>query len=272
MYRELYEEIGLKPEDVTIMATSRNWLKYRLPKRLVRWDSSPVCIGQNKMVLAAAGSAGVQDPVRLSWSSEFDDWRWVSFWYPVRQVVSFKREVYRRVMKEFARWRCRCRLFRSTRRMGGAIAPVKEHRLVVNGTQTHRRKHGRGQYPRAGLAGTGQPDPAGHDGGLLFRLCLRTRDAPLPAGRDRWSGRVGGGQGHPAVRAGHRRSGGSAGRADQPGRCPPIPASSSCPMWPKRRFALFLGAPIMHQRQVVGILVVQQKESRLFDEGKSPSW
>ena len=32
---------------------------------------------------------------------EFDDWRWVSYWYPVRNVVSFKREVYRRVMKEF---------------------------------------------------------------------------------------------------------------------------------------------------------------------------
>ncbi|MGL4957965.1 MAG: RNA pyrophosphohydrolase, partial [Plesiomonas sp.] len=31
----------------------------------------------------------------------FDDWRWVSYWYPVRQVVSFKRDVYRRVMKEF---------------------------------------------------------------------------------------------------------------------------------------------------------------------------
>jgi putative (di)nucleoside polyphosphate hydrolase len=33
---------------------------------------------------------------------EFDDWRWVSFWYPVRNVVSFKRDVYRRVMKEFS--------------------------------------------------------------------------------------------------------------------------------------------------------------------------
>ena len=33
---------------------------------------------------------------------EFDDWRWVSYWYPVRQVVSFKKDVYRRVMKEFA--------------------------------------------------------------------------------------------------------------------------------------------------------------------------
>jgi hypothetical protein len=34
--------------------------------------------------------------------AEFDGWRWVSYWYPVRQVVSFKRDVYRRVMKEFA--------------------------------------------------------------------------------------------------------------------------------------------------------------------------
>ena len=33
---------------------------------------------------------------------EFDDWRWVSYWYPIRNVVSFKRDVYRKVMKEFA--------------------------------------------------------------------------------------------------------------------------------------------------------------------------
>jgi putative (di)nucleoside polyphosphate hydrolase len=26
----------------------------------------------------------------------------VTYWYPVRQVVSFKRDVYRKVMKEFA--------------------------------------------------------------------------------------------------------------------------------------------------------------------------
>ena len=31
---------------------------------------------------------------------EFDDWEWVSYWYPVGQVVDFKREVYRKAMKE----------------------------------------------------------------------------------------------------------------------------------------------------------------------------
>jgi putative (di)nucleoside polyphosphate hydrolase len=35
-------------------------------------------------------------------SPEFDEWRWVSYWYPLNQVISFKREVYRRAMKELA--------------------------------------------------------------------------------------------------------------------------------------------------------------------------
>jgi putative (di)nucleoside polyphosphate hydrolase len=33
---------------------------------------------------------------------EFDGWRWVSYWYPLGQVVSFKREVYRRAMKDLS--------------------------------------------------------------------------------------------------------------------------------------------------------------------------
>ena len=33
---------------------------------------------------------------------EFDHWQWVSYWYPLDQVISFKREVYRKAMKELA--------------------------------------------------------------------------------------------------------------------------------------------------------------------------
>lgn len=36
----------------------------------------------------------------------------------------------------------------------------------------------------------------------------------------------------------------------------------------EERYASFLGAPIIHQRRIVGVLVVQQKERRLFDEGE----
>ena len=103
MYRELYEEVGLKPEHVQILASTRSWLRYRLPKRLIRQDSKPVCIGQKqKWFLLQLKSSENAIDLNACGHPEFDDWRWVSYWYPVRQVVSFKREVYRKVMKEFA--------------------------------------------------------------------------------------------------------------------------------------------------------------------------
>ncbi|CDL52407.1 Adenosine (5')-pentaphospho-(5'')-adenosine pyrophosphohydrolase [Klebsiella pneumoniae ISC21] len=33
MYRELFEEVGLSRKDVRILASTRNWLRYKLPKR-----------------------------------------------------------------------------------------------------------------------------------------------------------------------------------------------------------------------------------------------
>ncbi len=103
MYRELFEEVGLQRKDVKLLASTRNWLRYKLPKRLVRWDTRPVCIGQKqKWFLLQLQCPDSAVNVQGTGSPEFDGWRWVSYWYPVRQVVSFKRDVYRRVMKEFA--------------------------------------------------------------------------------------------------------------------------------------------------------------------------
>lgn len=45
MYRELFEEVGLSRKDVRIFVLTRNWLRYKLSKRLVRWDTKSVCIG-----------------------------------------------------------------------------------------------------------------------------------------------------------------------------------------------------------------------------------
>ena len=103
MYRELYEEIGLQPEDVRIISCTRGWLRYRLPRRLVRKDSRPLCVDQKqKWFLLELVSPDEQVRVNLSESPEFDDWRWVSYWFPIGRVVSFKRDVYRRAMKELA--------------------------------------------------------------------------------------------------------------------------------------------------------------------------
>ncbi len=103
LYRELHEEVGLRPGDVKILARTRSWLRYRLPQRLLRHGSSPLCIGQKQkwyllQLLADDSAIGFDN----GGPAEFDHWRWVSYWYPLDQVVSFKRDVYRRALRELS--------------------------------------------------------------------------------------------------------------------------------------------------------------------------
>jgi putative (di)nucleoside polyphosphate hydrolase len=103
LYRELEEEVGLKSESVDVLASTRGWLRYRLPKRFVRRGQSPVCIGQKQkwyLLRMLDDDAAVR--LDLNHKPEFDHWQWVSYWYPLDQVVPFKKEVYRRAMKELA--------------------------------------------------------------------------------------------------------------------------------------------------------------------------
>lgn len=104
LYRELYEEIGLRPEHVELLACTRGWLRYRLPERLVRRNGNgPLCIGQKqKWFLLRMLADDTSVCMECGDKAEFDHWQWVSYWYPLGQVVSFKREVYRRAMKELS--------------------------------------------------------------------------------------------------------------------------------------------------------------------------
>ncbi len=103
LYRELQEEVGLQPESVEILACTRGWLRYRLPKRMIRYNALPICIGQKQkwFLLRMTGQDhniilnDCDDP-------EFDGWEWVSYWYPLARVVSFKRDVYRQALAELA--------------------------------------------------------------------------------------------------------------------------------------------------------------------------
>ena len=48
MYRELREEIGLEPNDVAILAETKEWYRYRLPDQFVRQNSKPMVVGQKQ--------------------------------------------------------------------------------------------------------------------------------------------------------------------------------------------------------------------------------
>lgn len=103
MYRELDEEIGLHPRHVEILGRTGGWLRYRLPKRLIRRHSRPTCIGQ-KQLWFMLRMLGDESDVCLSTSErpEFDHWTWVDYWYPLENVVAFKRYVYLRALHELS--------------------------------------------------------------------------------------------------------------------------------------------------------------------------
>lgn len=102
MYRELFEEIGLSCYDVSVLTVMQCWLRYRLPSRLIRWKMDPVCFGQKqKWFLLKLLTQDTQINIKQGTDCTFDTWKWVSLWYPIRKVVFFKRNVYRKVIKEF---------------------------------------------------------------------------------------------------------------------------------------------------------------------------
>ena len=101
LYRELNEEVGLNEMDVNILHQTTDWLHYRIPNNFIRFHTNPLCIGQKqKWFLLSLESDDSSVELGKAGKPEFDDWCWVSYWYPVQQVIKFKRDVYRKALTE----------------------------------------------------------------------------------------------------------------------------------------------------------------------------
>jgi len=103
LFRELTEEIGLTDKDVAIVGQTSQWLRYRLPERFVR-DTTPRCVGQKqRWFLLQLRNAAPQFRFDTTGEPEFDRWRWVEYWEPIREVIYFKRTVYTRALHELGK-------------------------------------------------------------------------------------------------------------------------------------------------------------------------
>ena len=105
MHRELYEELGLKPEHVRILARTRDWLRYVVPDHFIRRESRGFYQGQ-KQIWFLLHLVGTDNDLNLRATDhpEFDAWRWVPFWIQLDAVIGFKREVYQLALSELARY------------------------------------------------------------------------------------------------------------------------------------------------------------------------
>ena len=102
MYRELWEETGLESSHVSVLGATDSWLRYKLPKRLMR-RCEPRCIGQKQLWYLLQLDAHEESfDLAASGTPEFDHWEWVDYWYPVENVVFFKRRVYQCALAQLA--------------------------------------------------------------------------------------------------------------------------------------------------------------------------
>jgi putative (di)nucleoside polyphosphate hydrolase len=104
--RELWEETGVTS---AVILAETGWLAYDFPRwdgpqshRLAKFRGQR----QNWFALRFAGTEGEIDPLtpRNGQAPEFDQWRWERLDRVAGLVVPFRREVYRTVAAEFARF------------------------------------------------------------------------------------------------------------------------------------------------------------------------
>lgn len=110
LYRELQEETGLHKNQVRLVAHTKQWLHYDLPKKFLRGQRSP----HNRRRISFKGQKQVwfllellEDDSVVNLASgidvpEFDRWRWVESSFALANIVDFKRPVYRQALAELS--------------------------------------------------------------------------------------------------------------------------------------------------------------------------
>ena len=100
VYRELFEEVGLLSRHVRMMGRTRTWFYYDVPADY--YHTRDVHFrGQKQMWFLFQMLANDSDIcLNTVAKPEFDLWKWVNYWTPVRQIIPFKRKVYRSALTE----------------------------------------------------------------------------------------------------------------------------------------------------------------------------
>jgi putative (di)nucleoside polyphosphate hydrolase len=153
MFRELHEEVGLKPEHVRVVARTRDWLRYEVPDRYIRRDARGHYKGQKQIwyLLQLMGHDWDLN-LRATDHPEFDAWRWNEYWVPLDVVVEFKRGVYEMALSELSRFLPRHDHRNRYLRSGVRSRDHEPHQGHGNG---HNHSHDEGAH--GGYAADGMP-------------------------------------------------------------------------------------------------------------------
>ena len=100
-FRELKEETGVMKKDVKILSVSKNWLYYDLPKNLIKKVFKGKYKGQ-KQKWYIMRFYGKNHKINIQTENpEFQNWKWTPSRKLKNIIVSFKKKLYREILKEF---------------------------------------------------------------------------------------------------------------------------------------------------------------------------
>lgn len=111
MYRELQEETGLAQEQVRLVAHTKDWLRYDLPSKFLRHQrrraNQKSRFKGQKQVWFLLELTGDDSSINLASGAEtpeFDTWRWVETDFALKNIVDFKRPVYKKALSELEQY------------------------------------------------------------------------------------------------------------------------------------------------------------------------
>tara|TARA_B100000927_G_scaffold228424_1_gene188221 strand:- start:99 stop:584 length:486 start_codon:yes stop_codon:yes gene_type:complete len=102
LYRELYEETGLKKEKVEIIDISKKWLVYHIPHVFQRSNKKYDGAMQKWFLLRFIGEDGDDINLNATEHAEFDSWKWSDRKTAIKSVIKFKKKVYESILQEFS--------------------------------------------------------------------------------------------------------------------------------------------------------------------------
>ncbi len=98
-YRELEEETGLKPDQVTLLLEHPRWTVYRLPDS---WAKQTRFAGQRQRWFCFRYLGNDTPDIKTALHEEFRSLQWMDASELEKLVIAFRQPVYRRVFQAFA--------------------------------------------------------------------------------------------------------------------------------------------------------------------------
>jgi putative (di)nucleoside polyphosphate hydrolase len=100
--RELWEETGVNPAHVSILAQTADWLTYDLPDHLLGKVWKGKYRGQKQLWFLLRFNDSDDKISIASEHPEFSHWKWSAPSNLIQEIVPFKRHIYEAVVSEFA--------------------------------------------------------------------------------------------------------------------------------------------------------------------------